>query len=218
MIRTCSTIFGLAVVGASTLVAAATLYMPTQDAGPAACRNASHLPAGAPADLQCLSQSKRVELLSRPLGPPVIPTQGGDYRLHSALHRLKAREAEALAVADTDRRDSLAAYLNGRTIEAMRSDALRDAEAAIVRSSKRVLLLGVELKAATRAANDWISRQPGRELPGSYRQRIVHAAQAIHAEHRLLALQSTARDEVNRVFDREVHRILSTLQAAPHRA
>lgn len=169
------------------------------------------LSATDPQTLACLTQSKRVELLTRPLAPAVLAPLGRDYRLHSALHQLKAREAEALANADPSTRHPLAAYLDGRAIESMRSQALMDTEREIVRSQSRILFLGIELKAATQAATDWLHRQPGRDLPAAYRQRIVRVAAAILAEDDLLALRNAERDEVNRVFDGELYRVL-TLQ------
>ncbi len=171
---------------------------------------AEALPFGA-ADLGCLPHSRRVELLSRNVEPAVIAPLNREYRLHSALHRWKAKEAEALAIPPADRRNPLAAYLESRTIEAQRSEALKDAQQAMRRAEARILLLGADLKVASRAATQWIHRQPGRELPASYLRRIVDAADAILEEDRLRRARAEDLDEINRRFDLQLQQVL-TLQ------
>jgi hypothetical protein len=166
------------------------------------------VPGGA-TELGCLPHATRVELLTRIVEPAVIAPLNRDYQLYSALHRWKARESEALAVPASN--GHLAAYLDGRTIESQRSQALKESEQAIVRSEARILLLGADLKVASRAATQWIHRQPGRALPASYLQRIVDAAEAIMAEDKLLQAHRDERDDVNRTFDHQLQRVL-TLQ------
>jgi hypothetical protein len=176
---------------------------------PSGCSPAAVDVPAAGADLGCLARSRRVDLLSRIVEPAVIAPLNREYQLHSALHRWKARESEALAVPASN--GHLAAYLDGRTIEAQRSEALKEIEHAIVRSESRILLLGADLRIASRAATQWIHRQPGRPLPPAYLQRIVAAADVILAEDRLLWAGREKRSEVNRAFDQELERVL-TLQ------
>ena len=117
----------------------------TVDCNPAPGLGAAVAEAG---DLRCLSQSKRVALLMHPVAQAVLAPLDRDYRLHSALHQLKAREAEALAVADPAASHALKAYLDRRAIESSRSEALRDAERELARSQSRLLQLSTDLNAA----------------------------------------------------------------------
>lgn len=176
---------------------------------PSGCRSAAVTVPAAGADLGCLAHSRRLDLLSRIVEPAVIAPLNREYQLHSALHRWRARESQALAVPASN--GHLAAYLDGRTIESQRSQALKEIEQAIVQSKARILLLGADLKVASRAATQWIHRQPGRPLPAAYLQRIVVAADVILAEDRLLRARREERSDVNRAFDQELERLL-TLQ------
>lgn len=164
---------------------------------------------GGSADLACLSGTERVELLDRPVAPALIPPFARERRLQNALHRWKAREAQALATPQPERQDALAAYLEGREIEALRSDALKDTEAAIVRAETRILQLGVDFRATTQLATRWINRQPGRSVPGVYLERIVTAADAILAEAVALRIHHVERDAINRYFDEQLERVLT---------
>jgi len=169
-------------------------------------------PAGG-SELACLSGAERTELLGRVVSPglipPLIPPLPRERELRSALHRWKALEAEALAVPMEDRPDALAAYLQGRRIEALRSDALKDTEAAIVDAQARILKLGLDFRAATRLATRWIHRQPGRGVPSEYLERIMIAADAILSEDTTLKARYEERDMLNRHFDEQLERVLT---------
>jgi hypothetical protein len=209
MMQVCSKTIGL---GACTLAFLMTAAFSAQGPGqrPGHCKPSQGLESAADdGDLRCLSQAKRVELLSQPIEQAVLAPLDRDYHRHSALHHLKAQEAEALATADPQAGHPLDAYLGGRAVESMRSQALSDAVWAISRSETRILLLGVDLKASTRRATDWIRRQPGRDLPAAYRQRILNAAEAILSEYSRLELRSAERDEINQVFDHALQRVLT---------
>ena len=169
-------------------------------------------PAGG-SELACLSGARRTELLGLPVAagliPPLIPPLARELELQGALHRWKALEAEALAVPKTDRPDALAAYLQGRRLEALRSDALKETEAAIVEAQARILKLGMDFRAATRLATRWIHRQPGRGVPAEYLERIMIAADAILWEDTALKARYEVRDTLNRHFDEQLERVLT---------
>jgi hypothetical protein len=165
-------------------------------------------PAGS-RDLACLSGAERVELLNRSAAPALIPSFSREQSLQNALHRWKAREAQALATPKPERQDALAAYLEGREIEALRSDALKDTQAAIDRAEAQILHLGVDFRATTQLATRWIQRQPGRGVPGAYLERIVTAADAILAETVALQMRYEERDALNRHFDEQLERVLT---------
>jgi hypothetical protein len=178
---------------------------------PAACANpraAADLQGDEAAALACVSQARRVELLEQPPKPTVISSITGAHRLSSALHHWKAKEAEALAVPALEERNPLDAYLEGRTIESMRREALAEVQRAILDAQARVLYLATDFKAATHAAGDWIRRQPGRDLPPAYRERIVKAAAAILVASRDLEMHDTERARVDRHFDEALERVL----------
>jgi hypothetical protein len=162
-------------------------------------------------DLACLSGTERADLLSRSPVPALIPPLARERQLQSALHLWKALEAEALAAPKHDRPDALAAYLQGRQLETVRSDALKETQAAIVQSEARILQLGLDFRAATQLATRWIHRQPGRGVPSAYLERIVVAADAILAEDSALRVRYEERDALNREFDEQLERVL-TLQ------
>ena len=103
----------------------------------------------------------------------------------------------------------MAAYLQGRRIEALRSDALKDTEAAIVDAQARILKLGLDFRAATRLATRWIHRQPGRGVPSEYLERIMIAADAILSEDTTLKARYEERDMLNRHFDEQLERVLT---------
>ena len=204
----CSQCIGVAFVGAF-LISAAVIAQSSLPR-PAECRSAPELPAGADVgDLDCLPQAKRVELLTQPVGQAALAPLDRDYRLHSALHRLKAREAEALAVADPSASHPLDAYLTGRAIESRRSKALRDTKRELASSQVRMVSMSVTLVIATKSATNWIRRQPGRDLPPAYRQRIVVAAAVILAENGWRQRLADACEKVNRDFDRRQRRVLT---------
>jgi hypothetical protein len=161
------------------------------------------------ASLECLSSIDAAELPGRSALPALIPPLARERQLQSALQLWKALEAEALAVPKQERPDALAAYLKGRQIEASRSDALRDAEAAIVQSEARILQLGVDFRAATHLATRWIHRQPGRGVPASYLERIVASADAILAEDMALQARYRERDALNRHFDEQLEQVMT---------
>ena len=160
-------------------------------------------------ELACLSGAERVDLQTRPAFQALIPPLAREQRLQSALLRWKAREAQALAVPRADGQDALAAYLEGRELESLRSQALKETEAAIVQAEARILQLGVDLRAATTPATRWISRQPGRGVPAAYLERIMVAADAILTESAALRAHYAQRDALNRHFDDELERVLT---------
>lgn len=207
----CSKTIGIALAGAlAVLVSAAFSAQVTLPRLPG-CPSIPELPASASqaGDLACLSQSQRSELLSRPIRNTILTPLDRDYHHHAALHQIKAREAEALAVADPTGGDALVAYLDGRAIESMRTQALLDAERAIARLQSRNRISSTDLKVATKAATDWIRNQPGRELPVDYHQRILDAAEALLAQSDELQRHIDTRNELNSIFDREVKRVQS---------
>jgi hypothetical protein len=165
-------------------------------------------PAGSP-DLACLSGAERVELLNRVAAPALVPSFARERSLQNALQRWKAREAQALATPKPERQDALAAYLEGREVEALRSDALKETQAAIVRAEARILQLGVDFRATTQLATRWIHRQPGRGVPGAYLERIVTTADAILAQTVALQMHYEERDALNRHFDEQLERVLT---------
>lgn len=176
-----------------------------------ACANpraAADLQGDETAALACVPQARRVELLEQPPKPTVVSSLTGAHRLSSALHQWKAKEAEALAVPALEDRNPLDAYLEGRTIESMRREALADVQRAILDAQARVLYLATDFKAATNAASDWIRRQPGRDLPPAYRDRIVKSAAAILVASRDLEAHDTERKRLDRHFDEALERIL----------
>ena len=166
-------------------------------------------------DLNCLPQAKRVELLTQPVAQAALAPLDRDYRLHSALHQLKAREAEALAMADPSASHPLDAYLSGRAIESRRSHALRETRQELARSQRRVVSMSANLMIATRAATDWIRRQPGRDLPPAYRKHIMAAAAAILAENGRRQSLAEACEEVDRDFDRKLNQTLTLRDEGP---
>ncbi len=211
MKQACSKVIGIALAGAlAVLVSAAFSAQVTLPRAPG-CPSIPQLPASAAqaGDLACLSQSQRAELLSRPIRNTILTPLDRDYHHLAALHQIKAREAEALAVADPTGGDALVAYLDGRAIESMRTQALQDAERAIERLQSRSRVSSTDLKAASKAATDWIRRQPGRELPVDYQHRIIDAAEALLAQSDELQRHIDTRNELNRIFDREVKRVQS---------
>lgn len=180
--------------------------------GSAPCRSgglSDGAASAAPAQLACLSDQQRVDLLSKPVAPALLPPLAREHQLQSALHRWKASEAQALAVPPSNRPGALAAYLGGREIEALRTESLRDMQAEIIRAEARILQLGVDFRAATQLATRWIHRQPGRGVPAAYLERIVTAADAILAEGNALQGHYEQRDALNRYFDEQVDRVLT---------
>jgi hypothetical protein len=180
--------------------------------GHPACKPVDNPGGSAPAgarDLACLSGAERVELLDRSVALTLIPPLGRERSLQNALHRWKAREAQALATPKPERQDALAAYLEGREIEALRSEALKETQAAIVRAEARILQLGVDFRATTQLATRWIHRQPGRGVPGAYLERIVSAADAILAETMALQMRYAERDALNRHYDEQLEHVLT---------
>lgn len=176
---------------------------------PSGCtRLAEALPSSAD-DLGCVSHTLRIDLLNRNVAPAVIAPLNREYQLHSALHRWKAKEAAALAVPADVGNNPLASYLDGRAIESLRSEALKGSQRALAQADARILLLGADLKAASRAATQWIHRQPGRDLPSSYVQRIIDAADAILDTDRLRRAGTEERDEINRRFDLKLQQVLT---------
>jgi hypothetical protein len=204
----CSKYIAVAFAGAFLISAALCAQSPLLH--PAQCRSAPGLAAGTGIDdLDCLPQARRVELLSQPVEQAGLLPLDRDYRLHSALHQLKAQEAEALAVPDSSATHALDAYLNGRAIESRRSKALRDTRRELARSQARMVRMSANLVIATKAATDWIRRQPARDLPPAYRQRIVTAATAILTENDRRQRLAETCEEVNQDFDRRLRRVLT---------
>ena len=78
-----------------------------------------------------------------------------------------------------------------------------------MQAEARILQLGVDLRAATRPATRWISRQPGRGVPAAYLERIMVAADAILTESAALRAHYAQRDALNRHFDDELERVLT---------
>ncbi|MEO6269235.1 MAG: hypothetical protein ABIP08_02910 [Lautropia sp.] len=205
----CSKVIGFGLAGAlAVLVSAAFSAQVTLPRAPG-CPSIPELPASAAqaGDLACLSQSQRSELLSRPVKDTILTPLDRDHHHLAALHRIKAREAEALAVADPTGGDALVAYLDGRAIESMRTQALQNEERAIARLQSRNRISSTDLKAATKAATDWIRRQPGRELPLDYQQRVIEAAETLLEQSDELQRHIDTRNELNRIFDQEVKRV-----------
>ncbi len=162
-------------------------------------------------DLDCLPQARRVELLTLPVETPVLPPLARVNRLQIALHQLKAEESEALAVADPSAGRALDAYLEGREIESKRSAATRRPRRELARSRSRMMRMSADLVIAATAATDWVHRQPGRDLPPDYRQRVVFAAAAILAEDVRRRDLASACDELDREFDRKLRHVLKPL-------
>lgn len=171
-------------------------------------RAATGLQENDTAALACVPPERRAALLEQPPKPTVISSLTGAQRLSNALQQWKAKEAEALAVPPLDERNPLDAYLEGRAIETLRSEALADVQRAILDAQARVLLLATDFKAATQAAGDWIRRQPGRDLPPAYRDRIMKAAAAILVASRELRAHDAERARLDRHFDEALERIL----------